>query len=131
MRPTATTIARRVTSSPVVWGGVMTALRGVGFLLVMAYALRRIPTQEIGAWYVMLTIAGLGGIVEFGFAATLGRYTSYYSGGATGIPALGTKGAASNAVNVPAIVSLARMARGLYAVFGLLVGVLMLVAWVA
>src|SRR5262245_10819306 len=53
-------LANRVTSSPVAWGGVMTLLRGVGFLVVMAYALKQIPTQEIGLWYVMLSIAGLG-----------------------------------------------------------------------
>jgi hypothetical protein len=59
----ARSLARRVTSSSVAWGGAMTVLRGIGFLVVMAYALRRLPTNEIGLWYVILSIAGLGAIV--------------------------------------------------------------------
>ena len=47
---TARSVARRVTSSSVAWGGAMTLLRGFGFLVVMAYALRKIPTHEIGLW---------------------------------------------------------------------------------
>jgi hypothetical protein len=123
-------LAHRVTSSSVAWGGVMTLLRGVGFLVVMAYALRKIPTPEIGLWYVMLSIAGLGSIVEFGFAATISRYGSYYSGGSAEIPAVGTTLAAAGAMNTRAIAALVRMAHRLYIVFGLLVGVLMLLAWV-
>jgi hypothetical protein len=124
-------LARRVTSSSVAWGGAMTLLRGFGFLVVMASALRKIPTQEIGLWYVMLSIAGLGAIVEFGFAATISRYASYYSGGAVTVAALGTRDFGSGEMNTRGLASLVRMASRLYGLFGVLVGVLMLVAWAA
>ena len=117
-------LAHRVTSSSVAWGGVMTLLRGIGFLVVMAYALRKLPTPEIGLWYVMLSIAGLGSIVEFGFAATISRYGSYYFGGSAEVPAVGTTLAAGG-MNTRAIAALVQMAHRLYIVFGLLVGVLM------
>lgn len=122
-------LARRVTSSSVAWGGAMTVLRGIGFLVVMAYALRKVPTAEIGLWYVMLSIAGLGAIVEFGFAATISRYASYYSGGVVDVNTLGTTAAASGGMNKPALQALVRMAAGLYGRFGLLVGVLMTFVW--
>ena len=109
----------------------MTLLRGLGFLVVMAYALRRIPTPEIGLWYVMLSIAGLGSIVEFGFAATISRYGSYYLGGSVEVPALGTGQPAGGAMNTRAMAALVLMAHRLYLAFALLVGVLMSVAWVA
>ena len=77
----------------------------------------------------MLSIAGLGAIVEFGFAATISRYASYYSGGAVNIAALGTREFGSGAMNTRGLASLVRMAGRLYGVFGGLVGVLMLIAW--
>jgi hypothetical protein len=123
----ASAFAGRVTSSAVAWGGAMTLLRGIGFLTVMAYALRTIPTPEIGLWYVMLSIAGLGGIVEFGFASTISRHASYYSGGAVEIPRVGVGQAVPGVMNKSAIVSLVEMARRLYLFFGVLVGALMLV----
>lgn len=107
----------------------MTLLRGLGFLVVMAYALRRIPTTEIGLWYVMLSIAGLGAIVEFGFAATISRYASYYSGGAVNIAALGTSHFRPAGMNRGALLALVQMAGRLYGLFGLIVGVLMLLVW--
>ncbi|MEO6223621.1 MAG: hypothetical protein ABIP90_10235, partial [Vicinamibacterales bacterium] len=122
-------LVRRVTSSSVAWGGVMTLLRGVGFLVVMAYALRKIPTPEIGLWYVMLSMAGLSAIVEFGFSATISRHASYYSGGAVTIAAFGAGHAGTGAINRQAMASLVRMAGRLYRLFGLSVGLLMLLAW--
>ncbi len=107
----------------------MTLIRGIGFLLVMAYALRKIPAPEIGLWYVMLSIAGMGGIVEFGFSATLSRYASYYAGGAVEIPRLGVDRAVLGGMNKPAIAAMVKMAGRLYVFFGLLVGVLMLAVW--
>lgn len=119
----------RVMASSLAWGGVMTMLRGMGFLLVMAYALRKIPAPEIGLWYVMLSIAGMGGIVEFGFSATLSRYASYYAGGAVEIPRLGVDQAVLGGMNKPAIAALVEMAGRLYRFFGVLVGGLMFAVW--
>jgi len=98
-------------------------------LLVMAYALRQIPTPEIGLWYVMLSIAGMGGIVEFGFSSTLSRHASYYAGGAVEIPRFGVDQAVLGGMNKPAIIALVEMARRLYQFLGVLVGVLMLAVW--
>jgi hypothetical protein len=120
----------RVLGSAVIWGFAFTAIRGVGFLIVMAYALRRLPADDIGLWYVMLNIAGLAVIVEFGFAATIGRYASYFAGGAADVPRLGLSSTPPRGVsNQPALVGLVKMARRLYLVFGVAVGIVMLVVW--
>ena len=120
----------RVMASSLAWGGVMTMMRGMGFLLVMAYALRKIPAPEVGLWYVMLSIAGMGGIVEFGFSATLSRYASYYAGGAVELLRLGVDKTVSGGMNKPAIAALAEMASRHYSCFGADVGCLPFAAWV-
>lgn len=117
-------------NSALVWGGVFTVLRGGGFLLVMAYALRCLPAADIGLWYVMLGIAGLAGFVDLGFSATIGRYVSYYAGGAEGIPGMGLSGVMGADVNWPAIRGLIAMARDLYRLFALILGLMMIMAGV-
>lgn len=123
---------RRLAGSAVAWGFAFALLRGLGFVAVTGYALRRLPQEDMGLWYVMLNIAGLAAIVEFGFAASLGRYASYYSSGATGVPRLGLSGdaPASGEPNRAALAGLVIVARRLYRFFGLGVGLIMLLAWV-
>ncbi len=127
----STTVAfRKILGSAVAWGFAFTAIRGLGFLLVMAYALRTLPSSDIGVWYVMLNIAGLAMIVEFGFAATISRHASYYSGGATDVPRQGLSVTlAEGGPNRAALAGLLQMARRLYLVFGIAVGIVMLVVW--
>lgn len=123
-------LTRRLLRSPVAWTGAFTVLRGLGFLLVMAYALRVLPPTQIGLWYVMLSIAGVAAFVEFGFAATIGRYTSYFAGGATDVPQLGLAPPATNpAPNTRGLAGVIRMAQRLYLVFGLAVVGVMIAAW--
>jgi hypothetical protein len=38
--------------SPVFWTGFVTLLRTGGFFIVLPVLLRKIPTEELGMWYV-------------------------------------------------------------------------------
>lgn len=121
--------ARRLFKKAVVWAFLVTVVRGVGFFVVMAYALRKLPSSEIGLWYVMLNIAGLACIVELGFSSTIGRFSSFYMAGSEYVPRLGLKPFQVNGTvrpNYRALAGLIIMARSLYMRFGIFVMFIML-----
>lgn len=123
---------RRALGSATLWGASITAVRSLGFLVVLGYALRRLPRETIGLWYVMQNLAGLAGAVEFGFSSTLGRYASYYLAGAEAVPRLGLPPVVSpiSSPNLEALAGLIRMARRLFARLGLGSSAFLLGAWV-
>ncbi|MCX7590847.1 MAG: hypothetical protein N2255_04380 [Kiritimatiellae bacterium] len=121
----------RLYTSSTAWASVATLLRVAGFMLVMAYALRKLPPEHIGYWYVMLTIAGFAVACEFGFAQTLGRFASYFHGGISFIPPLGLgPGPCVDGPNYPALAGLLVVARRLYAALGGVVTLVMLLCGV-
>jgi O-antigen/teichoic acid export membrane protein len=130
-------LVQRIFKASVTWAFLVTILRGGGFFLVMAYALRILPSSEIGLWYVMLNIAGLASIVEFGFNPTIGRFASFFVGGAESVPPLGLNQRPLNGVvqpNYRAVAGLIIMARSLYVRFGIFVMLAMLIGgegWLA
>ena len=96
----------------------------------MGYALRKLPSSEIGLWYVMLNIAGLAGVVEFGFSTTIGRFASFFMGGSEHVPRLGLNLGTANVAAQPnyrAVAGLIVMARPLYVRFGIFVMLAMLI----
>lgn len=104
-----------------------TALRLVGFIIVMPVALRLLPPAQIGLWYVFTAIGGLCAIAELGFAPVIGRHASYYSAGAVRIPELGLPpGLNDGKPNLAGLSGLVQMAGGLYLKLALLVATLML-----
>jgi O-antigen/teichoic acid export membrane protein len=122
-------LVHRFFASAVIWAFLVTFVRGVGFFLVMAYALRKLPSSEIGLWYVMQNIAVLAAVVEFGFNPTIGRFASYFMGGAESVPKLGlsTKNSIQQSPNFPALTGLIEMAKSLYIRFGIFMVVSMLI----
>lgn len=128
---------QRVFKTAVIWAFLVTVVRGAGFFLVMAYALRKLPSSEIGLWYVMLNIAGLASIVEFGFNPTIGRFASFFMGGSEKVPRLGLNLCSVNGAvqpNYRAVAGLIVMARPLYVRFGIFVMIAMLICggfWLA
>ncbi|NQU39052.1 MAG: hypothetical protein HQ523_03780 [Lentisphaerae bacterium] len=114
-------LLRRISQSAVTWASLVTVVRGLGFLLVMAYALRSLSPNDIGLWYAMLGIVNVSLMAELGFNTTIGRFVSFYLGGAVHVPALGLRGTeSSGGPNMRAIAGLIRMARRLYRILGTL-----------
>lgn len=122
-------LTRRALRGPVAWVFALTLLRGFGFLAVMSYALRKLPSEDIGLWYVMLQLAGLAEIVEFGFNPTIGRFASYFWAGSRSVPKLGLpeQHPEASGPNYGALEALAKVAGVLYRRFALAVAVVMLV----
>jgi O-antigen/teichoic acid export membrane protein len=128
---------KRVFKTALIWAFLVTVLRAAGFFLVMAYALRTLSSSEIGLWYVMLNIAGLAGMVEFGFNITIGRFASFFMGGSERVPPLGLNLCPDSLAvqpNYRAVAGLIVMARPIYVRFGIFMMLAMLMGggfWLA
>jgi hypothetical protein len=116
---------RRVWNSAVFWSFGVTALRTGGFLFILPLIVRTLPPEELGYWYVLLGLVQAASLLELGFAPTIGRFASYFMGGASTIPATGLPSAGGEGTppNYAGLAGLARCAERLYRWLALAIGV--------
>jgi hypothetical protein len=79
----------RLRASVVMWSWGFNALRLASGLILLPLVLNKLPTAELGMYYVLLSLAALVPLVDFGFGPTIGRFVSYAMGGAEEIQAQG------------------------------------------
>lgn len=72
-----------------VWGYLAQALNIGAGLLLLPIVLRYLPQEDVGLWFVFLTLGGLAQLLEFGFQPTISRNTSYIFAGATSLVSRG------------------------------------------
>ena len=80
---------RRLQNSTVVWYWVYNALRLMSAVILLPLVLHKLPTPELGMYYVLMAQVALVPLVDFGFGPTIGRFVSYAMGGAETIQAQG------------------------------------------
>jgi len=116
-------LAKRLTSTGVFWTSLVTVLRTAGFVLVLPLVLKRLPTAEVGLWYVYMGIATLCSMIELGFAPVISRFASYYMAGFRELPGLGafSPSRQEEGIHRAGIAGLVRMADRLYRVFALVI----------
>lgn len=79
----------RLYDSAVVWTLVFAVIRSCGNVLVLPLMLHKLPAEDLGFWYVFLSLAGLSGLVDMGFFPTMSRVTAFLWAGAEQIQKLG------------------------------------------
>ncbi len=116
-------LAKRLTSTGVFWSGLITVLRSAGFVFVLPLVLKRLPTAEVGLWYVYGGIAGLCGMIEMGFSPIISRFVSFYMAGFRELPGLEAFSPVRQGeeINRAGIAGLVRMAEHLYLAFAMVV----------
>jgi O-antigen/teichoic acid export membrane protein len=70
-------LVQRVSRSAVSWGLVAAALRSGSALLLLPLILWRIPSDELGLWYVFVSLGAVAGLMDLGFAHTSTRAAGY------------------------------------------------------
>lgn len=75
-------LAQRFLQSAVIWMWAVTALRLANFLIVLPIALRILPSETVGLWYLMLNLVGMIALVEFGLSAAIARQATFFFAGA-------------------------------------------------
>lgn len=74
---------RRLYNSSVAWSWALNVFRVAGGLLLLPLLLRVLPQQDLGMYYVFLSLYALLPVVDFGFSVSVTRYVGYAMGGAT------------------------------------------------
>jgi hypothetical protein len=59
--------AVRLYDSAVAWTLVFAVVRSCGNLLVLPLMLHKLPAEDLGFWYVLLSLGGLSALVDMGF----------------------------------------------------------------
>ena len=89
MRSFLNGIASRIYGSAVAWSFVFTAIRAGGNLLVLPLMLHKLTPEDLGLWYVFLSLGGMASLVDFGFYPTMSRVTAFLWAGADEIQETG------------------------------------------
>lgn len=108
-------IFRRLANSTVVWSWFFTGLRLAKGLIILPLVMHKFSKPELGMYVVLLNLAGLATVIDFGFGPTLDRFISYAMGGAEEIAAKGVpKPGASKSPNYMLLWRLLVTTRRLY-----------------
>lgn len=108
-------LLKRLSHSAVVWSWIFNGFRLASGLIVLPLVLRQFTQADLGMYYVLLSLAALGPIVDFGFGPTIGRFVSYAMGGAEALQAHGVPNPGSNSSpNYPLLWQLLLTTRRLY-----------------
>jgi O-antigen/teichoic acid export membrane protein len=72
---------KKLFKQEVFWGYLAQSLNIGAGLLLLPIILNELQKSEVGLWFVFITIASLGQLIEFGFQPTISRNVTYvYSG---------------------------------------------------
>ena len=122
--------ASRLYGSAVAWSFVFTIVRIGGNLLVLPIMLHKLTPEDLGLWYVFLSLGGMASLVDFGFYPTMSRVTAYLWAGAeeiqeTGVPPVRAAGDSPVAPNYRLLADLVKTMQIYYRGIGILVTALM------
>jgi len=113
-------LLKRLSNSAVVWSWIFNGFRLASGLIVLPLVLRVFTPADLGMYYVLLSLAALGPIVDFGFGPTIGRFVSYAMGGAEALQAHGVPHpAVGSSPNYPLLWQLLLTTRKLYSYLSL------------
>ncbi len=116
----------RLHNSAVVWSWIFNGIRLVSGIVLLPLVLRELSTADLGMYYVLLSLAALAPIIDFGFGPTVGRFVSYAMGGAETLQAHGVgMSATSSLPNYPLLWELLQATRILYRYLSLVVFVVL------
>ena len=80
---------RSLSKSEFIWGYAASTLNIGAGIMLLPIILRFLPPQDVGLWFVFITLAGFAQLIEFGFQPTLARNTAYIYAGAQNLSKFG------------------------------------------
>jgi O-antigen/teichoic acid export membrane protein len=80
-------LVQRISRSAISWSLIAAALRFGSALLLLPLILWRIPSDELGLWYVFISLGALAALMDLGFAHSVTRSAGYlWAGSRTLLP---------------------------------------------
>src|SRR4051812_14308555 len=123
-------LTSRVYGSAVAWSLLFAAIRAGGNLLVLPLMLHKLSPEDLGLWYVFLSLGGMASLVDFGFYPTMSRVTAYLWAGAeeiheTGVRPVTARGDSPPSPNYRLLADLVKTMRIYYSGLGILITAIM------
>ncbi|WP_139740657.1 O-unit flippase-like protein [Aeromonas veronii] len=110
-----------VLKNDVLWGYLSQFFNMASSLLLLPFILHFLNTEDIGLWYVFVSIVSFIQLLEFGFLPTISRYISYVFSGAQNIELNKVPNYNENgAVNIYLLSGIIASAKKIYGVISVL-----------
>lgn len=119
---------KSITAKDLIWGyGAQILNIGAG-LILLPVVLKYLPSNDIGLWFVFITLASLSQLLELGFIPTLARNVAYIYSGAQTLARTGlvVSQASSDGVNLKLLAELEGSAKEVSRVIALVAAVVLL-----
>lgn len=110
----------------VVWGYLSQFLSVCSSLLMLPFILYYLNSEDVGVWYVFITMIGLVQLLEFGFLPTISRYVSYIYSGATDIQEENIFSSGQEQINVQLLANVISSAKKIYLIVAMISAVIIL-----
>lgn len=104
----------KITKADVIWGYIATFFQIASGIIVLPFILKMLSPEEIGLNYLMVTVASMIALVDFGFAPQFGRNISYLFGGAQKLQKEGIVAEQSDSINYHLIATMIEVAKMVY-----------------
>jgi hypothetical protein len=75
-------IYKRLINTAVFWSWIFSFTRLASGLLLLPLVLHKLSTADLGMYYVLLSLAAMSQLVDFGFGSAIGRFITYAMAGA-------------------------------------------------
>jgi O-antigen/teichoic acid export membrane protein len=118
----------RILGKATFWSFLSTGMRMGGLVLILPIILRRVPSEELGLWYVFQALGFLGVILDLGFGSTLVRAMAFLWAGA---PRLRVSGFEATGPGTPNAVEIHKFVATLSRFYALMALVFLVVAQAA
>lgn len=118
----------RLTRRDLVWGYLAQLMNLAGGILLLPLLVLHLSSEEVGLWFVFLTMVSLAQLIELGLQPTLARSAAYVYSGVDDLRREGLMSANAGAtVDISLLRRLVRTGRKAYRVVGLTVALLLFV----
>jgi O-antigen/teichoic acid export membrane protein len=121
-------MSHALTRRDVAWGYVAQFMNLAGGLLLLPVLLLRLSPQEVGLWFVFLTMVSLAQLIELGLQPTLARNAAYVYAGASDLRSQGLgKPAATRHVDLTLLRQLFVAGRDAYRLVAFVVAAILVI----
>ena len=119
-----------ITRCDVLWGYAASSLNIGAGLILLPVILRYLPSEDVGLWFVFITLASLAQLLEMGFQPTVARNAAYVYAGAQTLNKVGlpSKASSSGQINKSLLDALVNAARCIYQVVAFMAALVLLLA---
>ena len=104
----------KTSRNDIIWNYAANILNIGVSIVVLPLILKMLTAEEVGLWYVFLSISSLALLIDFGFSATLMRHVSYAVSGASEILEEGVPHQMGDEPNYSLVKSIVHAAQGIY-----------------